>query len=206
VFRIETVIGMDLPKTISMLEEFIKLNRDLPQLRKYCETELYQANESIQDLEHYLELGRIDCDKIKLSIAEEMIVQRRKRRRYKDAVILLQLLEEWNMKNQIGISYLDRVLSDLHKHMQYIENRTYSPKTNIMDSIVPETEDDYVEDTLIVEAGIVPKELPIHDLSQEEEKIKMDKMIADAGIPPSPTSTPKKSRKGLPKIKTKKGD
>ena len=57
---------------------------------------------------------------------------RRKRRKAKDTQRLTKPIREWMAANKRVIRDLEKLLGELRRQERYIENRSYTPKTDVL--------------------------------------------------------------------------
>lgn len=114
------------------LSEFLSFLRESEDNLRMAIEEMEQTGAETQDILHRLELYD-DKHHAVAALGKKMRTVRRRRRVAKDTVELLTPLVEWAGENKDFLSGLQRVLGELRKIERRQQNRTYLPRTDILE-------------------------------------------------------------------------
>lgn len=113
------------------IEEFLDFLRDSDQ--QYCmavENEK-DANDATQDILHAIELSTYNSRRTG-HLVKTLKTVRKNRRTAKETKETLLAVVDWSEKHKDAIKSLERLLGDVRKTERRIQNRVYSPRTEIM--------------------------------------------------------------------------
>lgn len=114
------------------IENFLNFLRESQQEYNIAVSEEKEKNDETQDLLHTIELqNHIPYNELLIFRATKQV--RENRRKAKDCVQQLQPVVDWLKDNQKVIKELEKLLGNVRKEEQYIENRYYTPKTDIVE-------------------------------------------------------------------------
>ena len=114
------------------IEDFLNLLRESQQEYNIAVSDEKEKNDETQDLLHSIELqNHIPYNELLIFQVTKQV--RQKRRRAKDTIQQLQPIVEWFKENQKVVKDLERLLGNVRKEEQHIENRYYTPKTDIVE-------------------------------------------------------------------------
>lgn len=95
---------------------------------------LKECDEATQDILHKIELDPVKY-KERARLATKLQEVRRQRRTAKDINELTKIIAIWEKDNQSIIGSLQRLLGDVRKAEKKQQNRTYVPRTNIIEEV-----------------------------------------------------------------------
>lgn len=110
---------------------FLNYLRETEQQFCMAEQTEQEANDATQDILHWFELYDFrGLEAVKM--AHKLREIRHQRREAKDLEYVTSPLIEWINGNQSIVKGLERVLGEVRKRERKTENRTYTPKTSIL--------------------------------------------------------------------------
>ncbi len=89
------------------------------------------ADAATQDILHHIELGENTQQEYILE-GQQLSHIRKERRRAKDTQRLTKPIREWMAANKRVIRDLEKLLGDVRRQERSIENRSYTPKTDVL--------------------------------------------------------------------------
>lgn len=98
------------------------------------ENVLEESNNELCDLEHAVELLKLDCVK-RVKLVQRLEVTRKKRRDAKNMIDTCQPIVDWQIANKQIINSLRQLLGDVRKTERRQASRTYTVRTKILDGI-----------------------------------------------------------------------
>lgn len=114
------------------IENFLNFMRESQKEYNIAVSEEKEKNDETQDLLHHSELhDDIPCDE--LAIFQAMKQTRRDRRTAKDTIKLASHILDWVKEYPKAAKGLEKVLGNVRKDETHIENRYYTPKTDIVE-------------------------------------------------------------------------
>ena len=114
------------------IEDFLNFLRESQQEYNMAVSDEKETNDETQDLLHTIELqNHIPYNE--LLIMQAMKQTRRDRRTAKDTIKLASHILDWVKEYPKAAKGLEQVLGNVRKDEQYIENRYYTPKTDIVE-------------------------------------------------------------------------
>lgn len=129
---LEETAGRGVPTISQGIEAFLNYLRDTEQQLKMAEQTEKEANDATQDILHWFELYDFrGLEAVKM--AHKLREIRHQRREAKDLEYVTSPLIEWINGHQSIVKGLERVLGEVRKRERKTENRTYTPKTSILE-------------------------------------------------------------------------
>lgn len=114
------------------IDNFLNFLRESQQEYNMAVSDEKEKNDETQDLLHTIELqNHIPYNELLIFQVTKQV--RQKRRIAKDTIRQLQPIVDWFKENQKVIKELERLLGNVRKEEQHIENRYYTPKTDIVE-------------------------------------------------------------------------
>ncbi len=113
------------------LERFLTFLRTAESLLGQAEAGQQEAEAQTQDILHALELERHSYHEV-AALGRELSRVRQERRRHKDAAAQLAPVVEWARANEGTVHSLQRLLGEVRKAERSVQNRIYTPKTDIL--------------------------------------------------------------------------
>ena len=113
------------------LERFLNFLRTAESLLTQAESGQQEAEAETQDILHALELESHTYHEM-AALSRKLAQVRQDRRRDKDTVAQLTPVVEWAHTNEGTVRSLQRLLGELHKTEKSIQNRVYTPKTDVL--------------------------------------------------------------------------
>jgi hypothetical protein len=95
---------------------------------------LKECDEATQDLLHKMEIDPVKY-KERARLATKLQAVRRQRRTAKDMTEITKIIAIWAKDNKSIIGSLQRLLGDIRKAEKKQQNRTYIPRTNVIEEI-----------------------------------------------------------------------
>ena len=117
------------------LENFLNYVRMMTELHRMAEANRAEAEAETQDLLHALELGDYRA-KEQARLARKLREVRRARRESKDIGIQTAPVAAWAEQNSGAIKSLERLLGEVRKAERRGENRSYTPRTKVLEEVV----------------------------------------------------------------------
>lgn len=112
---------------LSYIEEHCKMYDISKDILKECD-------EATQDLLHKMEIDPVKY-KERARLATKLQAVRRQRRTAKDITEITKIIAIWAKDNKSIIGSLQRLLGDIRKAEKKQQNRTYIPRTNVIEEI-----------------------------------------------------------------------
>ena len=124
------------PKAYSSehISDFLNYIRSISQLHNMAIADEQEANKSVQDLLHLIELEDKSHNQLG-HIGKQIRDIRRSRREAKDAQRVTSVLVDWVDKNKAVIKDLEQLLGSVRKAESTIANRSYYPRTDMIERI-----------------------------------------------------------------------
>lgn len=116
-----------------VLEQFLDFVNSAEGLMDQAIAGQQEAEAETQDILHALELEKHSYHEA-ASLARKLAKVRQARRQEKDIVAQLAPVVEWAKENDVAIRRLQRVLGELRKVDRNIQNRFYTPRTNVLEN------------------------------------------------------------------------
>lgn len=113
--------------TSTDLETFLTTLRQAEQDYRMAQAEEQAQNDVTQDILHALELQKQSYHQL-ASLARELVQVRQKRRTAKDTVCRMGPVVAWLETNRPVVKSLERLLGELRKAENRLENRVYIPR------------------------------------------------------------------------------
>lgn len=114
------------------IDNFLNFLRESQQEYNIAVSDEKEKNDETQDLLHTIELqNHIPYNELLIFQVTKQV--RQKRRIAKDTIRQLQPIVDWFKENQKVIKELERLLGNVRKEEQHIENRYYTSKTDIVE-------------------------------------------------------------------------
>ena len=122
-----------------VIEEFLNGLRDAEREYNWALEEEKNKNAETQDLLHRIELEN-DSYHDRARIAKALKNVRQERRRAKDTGTKTEAIVKWCEENSGVIRSIEKLLGEVRKAERSTENRSYIPKTDIVESTLGITE------------------------------------------------------------------
>lgn len=126
-------MGRRCPKTqySAQIENFIRFLTNCDEEYNIAVQSESNADAATQDILHHIELEEnSQLDYIYEGLQLHRV--RRERRQAKDTQRLTKPIREWMAANKRVIRDLEKLLGEVRRQERYIENRSYTPKTDVL--------------------------------------------------------------------------
>ena len=126
-------MGRRCPKTqySAQIENFLRFLTNCDEEYNIAVQSESDADAATQDILHHIELEEnSQLDYIYEGLQLHRV--RRKRRHAKDTQRLTKPIREWMAANKRVIRDLEKLLGEVRRQERYIENRSYTPKTDVL--------------------------------------------------------------------------
>ena len=127
------MMGRRCPKTqySAQIENFLRFLTNCDEEYNIAVQSESDADAATQDILHHIELEEnSQLDYIYEGLQLHRV--RRKRRHAKDTQRLTKPIREWMAANKRVIRDLEKLLGEVRRQERYIENRSYTPKTDVL--------------------------------------------------------------------------
>lgn len=116
-------------ETSAQIDAFLSFLRDCEQQFHMAEEDEREANNETQDILHSLELEPHDYRQF-AALGRELREVRQRRRKAKDSLGVTEPVLRWLEENRAVVKSMERLLGDVRKIENRMENRIYVPRTN----------------------------------------------------------------------------
>lgn len=121
------------------LDTFLSYLRETEETYRMAEAIRVEMDAAQQDLLHALELGQYDSrDRARLALKLREV--RRERRKAKNTLEQTGPVVSWLEQNKGTVKALERLLGEVRKLERYAETRVYTPRTQVLEETVKETQ------------------------------------------------------------------
>ncbi len=115
----------------AQIENFLRFLTNCDEKYNIAVSKENDADAATQDILHHIELEEnSQLDYIYEGLQLHCI--RKERRRAKDTQQLTNPIKEWAASNKRIIKELEQLLGEVRRQERYIENRSYTPKTDVL--------------------------------------------------------------------------
>lgn len=116
------------------IADFLSYMEEQCQMYDIARDMLKECDEATQDILHKMEIDPVKY-KERARLATKLQSIRRQRRTAKDITETTKIISIWVKDNKSIIGSLQRLLGDVRKAEKKQQNRTYIPRTNVMEEI-----------------------------------------------------------------------
>jgi len=114
------------------IEDFLSFLREAEQQYKTADLDEKDANDATQDILHAVELNTYNPRKT-ARLVKTLHNVRRTRREAKETMEVLSPVLAWAEENKTMVKSLERLLGNVRKVERRIQERQYTPRTDILD-------------------------------------------------------------------------
>lgn len=118
--------------TSTGIETFLNYIREVEQRNRMASEVEKEANDATQDILHAVEFETYDKKK-PAKLVKSLHSVRQKRREAKETIEITQPIVQWVNENRATIKGLERLLGDVRKAERRTQNRSYAPRTDILE-------------------------------------------------------------------------
>ena len=115
------------------VSEFLNFIRDACQQHRIAITTQQEAEAETQDILHSLELEEHSYNEV-ARLGKRLAEVRKQRRSAKDMIVATSPIVEWQDQNATTIKAIERLLGDIRKGERYVENRIFTPRTQVLEA------------------------------------------------------------------------
>ena len=116
------------------IADFLSYMEEQCQMYDIARDMLKECDEATQDILHKMEIDPVKY-KERARLATKLQSIRRQRRTAKDMTETTKIISIWVKDNKSIIGSLQRLLGDIRKAEKKQQNRTYIPRTNVIEEI-----------------------------------------------------------------------
>lgn len=116
------------------IADFLSYMEEQCQMYDIARDMLKECDEATQDILHKMEIDPVKY-KERARLATKLQSIRRQRRTAKDITETTKIISIWVKDNKSIIGSLQRLLGDIRKAEKKQQNRTYIPRTNVIEEI-----------------------------------------------------------------------
>ena len=116
------------------IADFLSYKEEQCQMYDIARDMLKECDEATQDILHKMEIDPVKY-KERARLATKLQSIRRQRRTAKDITETTKIISIWVKDNKSIIGSLQRLLGDVRKAEKKQQNRTYIPRTNVIEEI-----------------------------------------------------------------------
>lgn len=116
------------------IADFLSYMEEQCQMYDIARDMLKECDEATQDILHKMEIDPVKY-KERARLATKLQSVRRQRRTAKDMTETTKIISIWVKDNKSIIGSLQRLLGDIRKAEKKQQNRTYIPRTNVIEEI-----------------------------------------------------------------------
>ena len=116
------------------IADFLSYIEEQCQMYDIAKDKLKECDEATQDILHNMEIDPVKY-KERARLATKLQSVRRQRRTAKDMTETTKIISIWVKDNKSIIGSLQRLLGDIRKAEKKQQNRTYIPRTNVIEEI-----------------------------------------------------------------------
>lgn len=114
------------------LEDFLGFLRETEEAYNMASADVQDAENATQDILHSLELGKHNYHEM-AHLSKKLRGVRQKRRVAKDIILQSEPIITWLESNHPTVKGLERLLGEVRKAENRTQNRTYIPRTDVME-------------------------------------------------------------------------